>query len=311
MKRYALIILVLTVLLINSLMKQAAEANPLTDIDLWELRFALPAGVSTAALCLVCAGVGAMFWRGALPLCGAEWAPEAYLKRLTTAALWCGWLPLLCARTYTAGATQLALGAPSRLLLGAFVGIILCRMLSDLAPKWRAANALNTAAAVAAALICGHEFCPAVPLCPLVIGLAAAPALRLLTARETPPQMVWLLVAALAFCAYTAAFGHLLSWYTPGETEGATPRGMWIGCAYLALTLLMVALPALRRCVTARRVAALAAVALCIVWAALQSAPMQGILPAQQAASVGICAAALALLGIPAAMLTYKKHSQQ
>lgn len=312
MKRYALIILVLVILVVNSLMQQAAYANPLTNPDLWELRFALPAGVAAAGLLVAAAGLGAQVWGMALPLCGAGWAPSGFWQRLAHCGLWCGWLPMLCAQTYTAGANMLPLGAPSHRLLGGFVVLVLCRMLGSvpLCRRW-GVRLISALVAAAAAVLCGVEFCPAAPLCPLVVGLALAPALRLLTAgRPQAPQLVWTLVAALAFCAYTAAFGHLLSWYAPGAESGATPWGGWMGGVFLVIALATAGVRPLRHARVALRVLSAVSLLSCVVWLWLLMAPAQRVLPAQQPASVGFYAASLVLLAIPALLMLVRRNNE-
>lgn len=303
MKRYALMILVLALLLMNSLLKQAAEANPLTDTGLWELRFALPAGVVAAALCFVVLGLGAQFWRGLLPLCGGEaWTPGAFWTRLTMCGLWCGWLPLLCAQTYTAGDTMLALGAPSRWMLGAFIVLLLCRMADGLL-RWRWWGLVSALVAAAAALLCGQEFLPTVPLLPLVLGLMAAPALRVLSGKENAHQLVWLLMACFSFCSYVAAFGYLLSWYPPTALPVGTTWGLWMGGVFLAGALALLLLEPLRRSAPGPRVLALLGLLAGAAWLWPELAPAQRVLPAQQAAGIGTYVAALVILGIPAALL--------
>lgn len=303
MRRYALIFLIFALLIINSIMQQAASATPLTNISLWEQRFALPAGVAAAALYLVLLGLGAQFWRALLPLCGVEWAPARFWDRLSTCGLWCGWLPLLCAQTYTAGESMLPMGAPSRWLIGAFFALILCRMLAIATKHPWGLRLLVALVSAAAALLCGLELCPAIPLCPFVLGLMLAPALWLTIARNTPPQLVWLLIAALGFCTYVAAFGHLLVWYTPTPNEVISPWGLWLGGLFLACILLLILLRTLRHASLGRRALSLLLLIFGAAWLWLSFAPAQRVLPAQQAASLGAYAAALVILGIPATLL--------
>lgn len=307
MRRYALILLVLILLLLNSLMQHAAEATPFTHPDLWELRFALPAGVVGAALFLVSLGLGAMFWRGALSVSGGRgWAPRAFWQRLSAAGLWCGWLPLLCAQTYTISSSQLPMGAPSPWLVGAFVALIICRMAEGLVgQKWWGMGFISALVAAAAAILCGQELCPAVPLCPLVLGLAAAPALRLLTEKLHMLQLVWVQMASFTFCAYVAAFGYLLLWYTPSESQNAASWGLWLGGIFLVLALGLVMLEPLRRSSFGPRAFAAAGLVAGVVWLWLELAPAQGVLPAQQLASMGIYAGTLVLLAIPTALLMH------
>ena len=311
MKRYALMILVISLLLINSLLRNAAEANPLTNPQLWELRFALPAGVVAAASCFAVMGLGAQFWRGLLPLCGgAAWAPGGYWARLSTCGLWCGWLPLLCAQTYTAGETQLALGAPSHWLLGTFIALLLCRM-ADTVLRWRWWGLCSALVAAAAALLYGQELCPTVPLCPLVLGLMAAVALRVLTARENALPLVWLLVASFTFCAYVAAFGYLLAWYAPTALPGGSTWGLWMGGVFLAGGLALVLLEPLRRRAPGPRLLALAGLLAGAAWLWPELAAAQRVLPAQQASGIGAYAAALVIFSLSAALLMLDRRQEK
>lgn len=304
MRRYALMILVIALLLINTLLKNAAESNPLTDPQLWELRFALPGGVVAAASLFVALGLGAQFWRGLLPLCGgAEWTPRAFWTRLMAVGLWCGWLPLLCAQTYTAGETQLALGAPSHWLLGAFAALLICRAADGLL-HWRWWGLFSALVAAAAAVLCGQELFPIVPLCPLVLGLMAAVALRVLTGRTSAPQLVWLLVACFTFCAYVSAFGYLLAWYVPSPAlPGTTTWGLWMGGVFLVGGLALIMLEPLRSSAAGPRLIALAGLLAGAAWVWPELAPAQRVLPAQQAVGIGTYAAALVILSLPAALL--------
>ena len=303
MRRYALMILVIALLLINALLRNAAEANPLRDMSLWELRFALPAGVVAAGLCFVALGLGAQFWRGLLPLCGGgEWAPRAFWARLAAVGLWCGWLPLLCAQTYTAGETQLALGAPSHWLLGSFVALLVCRVAESVL-RWRWWGIISALVAAAVAVVCGQELFPTVPLCPLTLGLMAAVALHVLTGRAGVLQQVWLLVACFAFCAYVAAFGYLRAWYAPAEQAGGAVWGLWMGGIFLCCGLALIMLEPLRRSAMGPRLLALAGLLAGAAWVWPELAPAQMTLPAQQAEGITAFAATLIIFSLPATLL--------
>ena len=308
MRRYALMILVIALLLANAALKNAAEANPLTNLPLWELRFALPAGVVAAALCFVALGLGAQFWRGLLPLCGGgAWAPQGLWARVAAAGLWCGWLPLLCAQTYTAGETQLALGAPSHWLLGAFGALLACRVADVLLHRWRWWGLISALVAAGAAVLCGQELFPALPLCPLVLGLMAAVALHVLIGSGGALQPVWLLVACFTFCAYVAAFGYLLAWYVPTELPSGATWGLWMGGVFLAGGLALLMLEPLRRSALGPRLIALIGLLAGAAWVWPELAAAQRILPAQQAAGIATFAAALLILTLPATLMMAKK----
>ena len=296
MKRYALVILVLIIILVNTLMHRAAWASPLDDAELWKLRHVLPAGVVGAALCLALIGMGAQIWRGILPLCGAEWSPQRAWSYMTVCGLWSGWIPLLCALTfYPLSAGMEAPGAPPQLLIGGFIVLILCRLLS-LACRIPAVGLLTALITAAVALLCGHELCPQAPLFVLVAGLCSAPALHMLTEREIAPPFVWLTVAALFFCAYAAAFGSLLALYPPAEAS-SLPCGPQVAVAYALLGLALICFPALRRRQWGRRLSAMLILLLTAVWVYLHLST------ASQPATAAIYVGALLLFCIPASLM--------
>lgn len=296
MKRYALIILVLIIILVNTLMHRAAWASPLDDAELWKLRHVLPAGVVGAALCLALIGMGAQIWRGILPLCGAEWSPQRAWSYMTVCGLWSGWIPLLCALTfYPLSAGMEAAGEPSRLLIGCFIALICCRLLS-LACRLPIVGLLTALVTAAVALLCGHELCPQAPLFVLVAGLCCAPALHMLTEKEIAPPFVWLTVAALFFCAYASAFGSLLAFYPPAEAS-SLPCGSQVAVAYALLGLALICTPALRRRQWGRQLAAMLILLLTAVWVYLHLST------ALQLTTAAIYAGALILFCIPATLM--------
>lgn len=266
MKRYAPITLVFIVLLVNILMRHCADANPLTDMTMWKLRQALPAGVLGATLCIALPGMGAMIWRGALRACGAAYSPQAVWGRLIMSSLWGGWLPLLCAAIfYTASTGNEDADGAMRVLIGCFVAMMVGRILSS---TFRHALVGIVASLIAAtcAILCGSILLNS-PMCTPAAAMAAGTACCLLLQRDGTPQMAWLHVTALAVCAYAAAFGHLLASYLPALPEAQPPApGMEAAAIFAALAVATAAAAPLRRSLWGRRVSGAAALAAVTVW---------------------------------------------
>lgn len=304
MKRYSLVILVFFLLIINILMRRAADANPFYASELALLHHTLPAGVAAAGLLAAALGAGAQVWRGALPLCGAgEWSPQRSWSAMTLCGLWCGWLPLLCALPFCSLAMGDEADTPSRWLIGAFLALLLCRILSHLPlSTFFAGRLLITLIAAAACAICGQQLWPDTPLGILSLGLAGSAALYLLTQRSPAPQAVWLVPAGLALCAYCAAFGHLLASYPPHELSPTPPEGsagVAVGMVVLALSI--ICLPPLRRTLAGRRLTAALALLAAAAWVGVRSAA-----PFSESDSLlylGLYAAALVLFAIPCALI--------
>lgn len=296
MRRYSLVILVFFLLILNTLMQRAAGANPLTHPNLWELRHALPAGVAGAALLLVVMGMGAQTWQGILPAGGARWSPQRSWSYIATCGLWFGWIPLLCALTLFPHPTE----EPPPLLFYAFVILILCRLINRLSSHVLA-RLFSGALTAAIAVLCGQVLWPSTPLDVLVMGLAAAAALHLLSDREPAPPFMWLMAAALIFCAYAAAFGYMLSFYAPTAATAATPWGMWMACGYIALGLAIIIFAPLRRTTWGRRSVAALSLLATAVWLWLHFTPQ--LAEQEQLPAVGLYALAIVLFGIPSAML--------
>lgn len=293
MKRYSLIILVLIVLILNTLMRQAAEANPLMDPTLWDLRGALPTGIAAAALCIATLGIGAQFWRSILPICGAAaWSPLRSWSSLSMSSGWCGWIPLLCAVPFLPGSS----GAPSPWLIGCFFTFIGCRMLSIIC-RHEVMGLLT----IAIAIICEHEFWPTTPLDILALGLISSIALQVLFSRESAKQLIWLMIAACGICAYTAAFGYTLAFYPPSIEPTAAPWGMWPALAYTLIALACIALPALRSKRWGYRSAAACLLLLSAAWLWLHFAAE--LTPQEQLPALGCYIGALLLFALPTAMM--------
>lgn len=302
MNRSILLLVVLITLLLNILMQRVVEANPLTHPTLWELRHALPAGVTAATLFITALGMGAQMWRGILPLCRVEWTPQRRWSYFTVGAMWCGLLPLLCALAYypaaEAGTSPSPWAATGWLVAGG-AAYIACRVITLVWKRrlaWLAA-ALGTAAV---AVLFGQKLWPATPLDVLVVGLASAASLELLCEREPSQQLVWLMSAAVFFCAYTAAFGYMLAFYPPGETAPASPWGMWMAVVFAALGLAFVIFALLRRTVWGRRTVSLLALGALGAWVWLHFAATLS--PQEQVPALGCYLVALALFSIPGAL---------
>lgn len=297
MRRYSLIILVFIILILNTSMQRIASANPITHPELWGLRHALPAGVVGAALFTAALGMGAQMWRGILPLSGAtEWSPRRTWSYMTVCGLWCGWIPLLCALAFYPETG----GGPSYWLIGAFVALVICRMLSLLnqAPM---VGLLCGLVPAAAAVLCGQELWPATPLDVLVMGLSCSVALYMLFAPEPARQMVWLMASCFLFCAYAAAFGYMLAFYPPGAAMSTLPCGMWVAVVYTVLALAFIIFARLRRSLWGRRAMALLALLVTLIWLWLHIAAT--LAPEEQLPAAGFYALALVLFALPGGML--------
>lgn len=296
MRRYSLLLLVLIILILNTVMQQFAYANPLVHPDMWALRHALPAGVAAAALCLAALGMGAQVWRGILPLCSTDWSPRRAWSYMSVLGMWCGWIPLLCALAYYPEAGS----GPSRWLIGCFVALIAASMLNTLY-RQKLVGLLCGLITAAAAIICGQMLWVDTPLDVLVVGLAAAPALELLRERTPARQLVWLMSAALFFCAYTAAFGYMTAFFPPGEVAPVSPWSMWMAVVFALVGLAFVIFAMLRRTLWGRRVVSLLGLLALAVWLWLHFAA--ALAPGEQWAALGFYVSALALLALPAGLL--------
>ena len=297
MRRLSLFFLVFILLMFNVLMGQM-ETFALHRPELYACYLHLPAALGAAGLGIAALGMGAQFWLCTLPLCGAEWFPKPGWERLSAAGLWCGWLPMLCAAPYYSGSDCCVFSQP--LFIG-FVGILLSRLVHSFKKHWFA-NIFGAIFAGAAALLCGMQLWPSAPLSTLVLGLMCAPALHLLVAHSVPRPLVWLYIASLLFCAYSAAFGHLLAFYPPCAGGDASPWGMVAACLFvLCAMLLIIATPLRRSLVGCRGVAALGLL-LGVAWLALH---LLGHLP-PQASVVGMLLSfflSLAALSLPLVLM--------
>lgn len=158
--RHRIFILLLagTLILVLSLLQNAAQATPYTggalfgdSLPLWELRAAIPFGIFTAGLFVAAVGMGAMILRGALLLAGKGSSPMARNASLMAiCALWCGWPFMLCcthALLYIVPRYFLTTIHPNHLaglieripylLYGSLALLMLCRLLDTLLPGRR------------------------------------------------------------------------------------------------------------------------------------------------------------------------------
>lgn len=227
------------------------------DAFLWQLAQALPGGVFSAAALFIMLGTGALFWRGMLPLCGAEAAAARQgLERMTDAGLLCGWLPVMITP-----ATQPAL-IPWLAFAATLAACLLARPASS-----QACRLGSVLLGAAAALACGHCRQHDMAACCLGLCLALPFALRLCLAKS-PAQGrdTQLALAAFALCAYAAYFsGLILSYPAPGG-HAALPFG---GCLLRVCAFAMGAcacsllLPQLRRTIWGQRAIGALALACC------------------------------------------------
>lgn len=298
MRRYAIVILVFFLLIINTLMQRANGANPLLEPHLWALRLALPGGIAAAALCIAALGMGAQMWRGILPASGAEeWSPRPAWSYMCVCGLWCGWIPLLCALAFYP-----LQGDHSMLwLIGSFITLVLCRMLS-LVSRHPLIGLFAGLLTAAIAVLCGQILWPATPLDLLVISLSTAPAFYLLWEKQPARQLLWLTVAALIFCAYAAAFGYMLAFYAPAAGDAvASPWGMWVAGGYIALALALIVFPGLRHSLWGRRAVALLALLGTAAWLWLHFST--ALMPQEELPALGFYALGLVLFGVPMSMI--------
>lgn len=298
MRRYSLVLLVLFLLIINTLMQQATEANPLTHPGMWALRHSLPAGVAGAALFIAALGMGAQLWRGILPLCSKGWSNQRAWSYMTVCGLWCGWIPLLCALAFYPEGSA----GPSHWLIGGFIVLVVCRML-NLVCHYTLVGLLTGLLTAAVAVLCGQMLWPTTPLDILVMGLSSSTALLLLVEKEPARQQVWLMSAALIFCAYTAAFGYMLAFYPPGEVAPASPWGMAMALVFALAGLAFVVFAMLRRSPWGRRAVALVGLLAVATWNWLHFATT--LTPEEQWPALGFYVLGLLLFGVPASMIMH------
>ncbi len=328
-RRFFLVALVLLLLLVNAALAQVINATIFSGgeflgfIPFWEMKESLPAALFAAASFAVAAGLGAQFWRGLLPSCGAgAWVPEARLSQLAAAGLWCGW-PLLAACMVAAhfvfpwanAGESIAdtLFSRENLFILLYAGVALA-VLAQCLHAWRGrrtglACALLTAAV---ALACGQLWWQGHALDFLALALVAPLALILLLphGEEQRRPLAWLLMAALALATYACGSQYLMTAYLPGgDAAFPTAQGGWAilsaACALAApaLALALALIPALRRCASALRACAALALLLALAYAwlmlaapALQQHPKLVLTVPAAALGTGLYALALLLL---------------
>ncbi len=280
--RVFLVALVMFLLLINAAFSQVVNATIFSGGELfglipyWELKESLPCGIFAAAALVAALGIGAQFWGGLLPACGAgEWVPSRRFMQFATAGVWCAW-PLLGACLAVAGflfpwaadGAQGELWYQSRTALmlqmgGALILLAGLRMVQGF--RSGKAGLPDALFAALVALSCGLlwwegralDFLAVALIAPLALALLLAPPAR----QKHRVALGWLLAAALALGTYACGTQHLMASYLPGAEAW---RMLTICCAVLAavLALALALVPALRRNSCALRVVAAAALLL-------------------------------------------------
>ncbi len=302
-RRFFLIALVLFLLLVNAAFTQVINATVFTQgemlglIPYWELKESLPCGLFAAAAFTIATGLGAQFWRGLLPVCGAgPWVPVPRLSQLATAGLWCGW-PLLASCMVAASylfpwavsgeGIAGTLFTRQNLFILLYGGLALVAVVQCL-HGWlgRRAGLAGALLAAAVALACGQLWWQGHALDFLALALVAPLALALLLPHEEEARrpLAWLLVAALALATYACGSQFLMVAYLPAGTEVLPmAQGAWgqlsAACALLApvLALALTLLPPLRhKASLLRSIAALALLlSLAYAWLLLAAPVLQ------------------------------------
>ncbi len=256
MKRAFLLLLLLTLLLLATLLQQVREATVFHSgrlwgtIPLWQLRHALPCGLFAVGTLMVSIGVGAQFWRGLLPLCGAKETPQDALFRLCSCGLWCGWLLLaICTPALPdifpeAGKEGGGLFSREHYLL-LQAGILPMAFCHALRGAWRERLALfSVMVSAGTALACGLMWWHDRPMDFLALSLLCPLALILLLPGRQAPG--WLFVTSLALAAYALISRYLVLHYPPSLRGGGDADALVVGAAFGLLALLPVCLPLLR-----------------------------------------------------------------
>lgn len=271
------------------------QGGGIADAFLWQLAQALPGGVFSAAALFIMLGTGALFWRGMLPLCGAEAAAARQgLERMTNAGLLCGWLPVMISP-----ATQPAL-IPWLAFAATLAAFLLARPASS-----QACRLGSVLLCSAAALAYGHCRQHGIAACCAGLCLALPFALRLCLAKSPAPrQDTQLALAAFALCAYAAYFPCLILSYPAPGGHAPLPFG---GCLLRACAFAMGAcacsllLPQLRCAIWGQRAIGALALACC----AAQNFGMPAAWPAPGGGYAAALAAYMASLACLFALARY------
>ncbi len=320
--RVFLIALVLLLLLVNAAFAQAMNATVVSGgsllglIPFWELKHSLPCGIFAAAALAAALGMGAQFWAGLLPACGAgKWVPAKHLSQFATTGLWCGW-PLLGA-CFAVAASLFPWASPGAqgeawfqsrnalmVQLGASV-VLLAVLRAVQGMRGGKAGLPQVFVSAAVALSCGLMWWNGRALDFLAMALIAPPALSLLLAppakKKARNSLAWLLVAALALGTYACGSQYLMVAYLPEPVSG---WGLLSACCAglaLLLTLALALFPRLRCHALSLRVAAALALLLLVGYNWEMLAPhvlTQKHLLTYPAAWVGACVYALFLVAI-------------
>ena len=267
MKRTFLILLVLFILLAATTIQHTLNTSPvgpekmLGTVPLYDMIFALPAGIFAAGVLGIMLGLGAELWRALLPICGAGWVPTRRLTALADAGLWCGWATV--AACYTAlpyifpwlgigGTDTLCTVENYRLFLCLGLGtMITARLFNHFLPRRQGLWATLLCAAVG--LGAGQFWWNGLPIDFLTLALLLPVCVILVTpckqeGGDTP--FVWLGVFAFAAALYATGFSQLIISYPTGPVE-MSPG--WLTLKFIANSLLVAALVILlvrplRRC---------------------------------------------------------------
>lgn len=262
--RIFILILILVLILLNALQTQVQDASPLSDtpsilgVPFWQLKTALSAGLFTATSMMAAAGIGAYFWAGLLPACGARWTPEPELLQLGRCGTWCAWpiaascLSGLSFFVYPWMRQDYGEGTLSGLLLMAGQMTLALIILISIgfmqhSSKRNKLQLVIVFLSASTALSCGQLWWWGRALDFLVISMASSLAVIILLPHrpETRPQLGALLAVSLALCVYIIGFGNMMTAYAP-TTEfhpaGAASSGILITGSILVLLLTGIAL---------------------------------------------------------------------
>lgn len=227
-------ILVLVLILLNALQTSVLEASPLDDtpgilgIPSWQLKMSLSTGLFTATSMMAAVGVGAYFWLGLLPACGARWTPEPSLLQLGRCGAWCAWpiaascLPGLSyfvfpwmREEYWGGSISGMMLMMLQMTVSLIILIILGYLLQHTARDKMRLPAVFLSTLVA--LGCGLLWWWGKGLDFLVVALASALSLAILLPHPPSirPQLGALLAVSMALCVYVIGFGGMMTAYAP------------------------------------------------------------------------------------------------
>lgn len=265
-------ILVLVLILLNALQTRVLDASPLLDTPsllgtpFWQLKTALSAGLFTATSMMAAVGIGAFFWLGLLPACGARWTPEPALLRLGYCGAWCAWpvaascIPALSYCVFPWVREEYLDGAFSgtALLMGQMTLSLIFLILLGYLLQGPARDRTRLPAVFVSALIalgCGLLWWWGKGLDFLVMALASSLSVIILLPHNPGirPLLGSLLAVSAALCVYVMGFGGMMTAYAPtAQFSPALPgeSGVTATICVIVLVLagiLLALLPVLRR----------------------------------------------------------------